>query len=96
MAASTLPVFVLHKHMEELTIHELLQIEEFIYEIVNLSRPIDVYYTVFIETDMFLIQSYREIEDRRIYINIPADMRQRNAGKTYRVSDSLEIEFSQT
>jgi len=94
--ATTLPVFVRHKHMEELTIHELLQIEAFIYEIVNFSRPIDVCYVVFIETDMFLIQSYREIEDRRIYINIPAAMRQRNAGKVYRVSDSLEIEFSQT
>ena len=96
MAASTFPVFVRDRHMEELTVHELIQIEEFIYEIVNLSRPIDVSYAVFIEPNMFLIQSYREIEDRRIYINIPTDMRKRNAGRVYRVSDSLEIEFSQT
>lgn len=96
MAPTTLPVYVLDKHVEELTIDELMQIEEFIYEIVNLSKPIDVHYVVFIESDTFLIHCYREIEYRRIYINIPADMRQRNVGKTYRVSDSLEIEFSQT
>ena len=96
MAATTLPVFVRNKDIAELTIHELLQIEEFIYEIVNFSKPIDVHYVGFIESDMFLIHCYREIEDRRIYLNLPADMRRRNAGKVYRVSDSLEIEFSQT
>jgi len=95
---ATLSVSVRNKQLDELTHHELVQIEEFIHYIICINRPIDVFYDVLISEGIFQIKCHREIErtNHWIPINIPTDMRRRNAGKTYRVSDSMEIEFSQT
>jgi hypothetical protein len=91
-------VSVRNKKLDDLTHRELVQVEEFIHSILCINRPIDVFYDVTIVDGLFRIECHREVErtNHVIRINIPTEMRQRNAGKVYRVSDSLEIEFSQT
>jgi hypothetical protein len=92
---TTLRVHLVDILFDDLSGREFPGIVTVVYTLINQSRPIDICYEVGMEGDSLLITCYREIELRRIPINLPTDFVARFNGKTFRVSDSLEIVFSQ-
>ena len=92
---STLRVRLVDILFEDLSGKEFPEIVTFVYDLVNKNRPIDIFYEVEMEKDYLFVTCYREIELHRIPINLPSDFVARFDGKSFRVSDSLEIVFSQ-
>jgi hypothetical protein len=94
---TTLRVRLVDILFEDLSGSEFPGIVTSVYNLINQNRPIDICYEVEMEKDYLFVTCYREVELRRIYINLPTDFIARFDKKTFPVSeDSFErIVFSQ-